>query len=378
MEQRADHGVGMPRVRPTLGSPVRLSVIDQSPVSAGSTAADALQNTIDLARRTDMLGYERYWIAEHHATPGFASPAPEVLLARVAAETSGIRIGSGGVLLSHYSPLKVAEGFRVLHALYPGRIDLGIGRAPGSAPLEAYALRRDRSRGEWVDDFPEQLVELLAFLRRGFPPAHPFARILVTPDMPEGPDVWLLGSSPWSAQAASELGLPYAFAHFINPEPTREALEYYRTHVDPSERRTILALGVICAETQAEAERQAAPVRLRRFLRAQGVEPGVIPTPEEALAQLGPGGDPMPPERGAWPRYLVGNPEHVRDRLGGIAADLAVDELMILTIVHSHQVRVRSYELLAEAFHLAPRSSTSSRGPSAPTAGPDVSCARPS
>jgi luciferase family oxidoreductase group 1 len=345
---------------------MRLSIIDQSPVSSGSTPADALWNTIDLARRADALGYERYWIAEHHATPGFASPAPEVLLARVAAETSGIRVGSGGVLLPHYSPLKVAEVFRVLHALYPGRIDLGIGRAPGSAPLEAYALRRDRSRGEWVDDFPEQLVELLAFLRRGFPPAHPFARILVTPDMPGGPDVWLLGSSPWSARAASELGLPYAFAHFINPEPTREALDYYRAHVDPGKRRTILALGVICAETEDEAKRQAAPVRLRRFLRAQGVEPGAIPTPEEALSQLGPGGDPMPPERGEWPRYIVGGPEQVRERLSHIASGLAVDELMILTIVHNHAARVRSYELLAEAFHLAPRD-----GPAA--ARPDVS-----
>jgi len=180
---------------------MRLSVIDQSPVSSGSTPADALHNTIDLAQHTDALGYTRYWIAEHHATPGFASPAPEVLIARVAAETSAIRVGSGGVLLPHYSPLKVAEVFRVLHALYPGRIDLGIGRAPGSAPLEAYALRRDRGRGEWVDDFPEQLTELLAFLRREFPPAHPFARILVTPDMPGTPDVWLLGSSPWSARA---------------------------------------------------------------------------------------------------------------------------------------------------------------------------------
>jgi luciferase family oxidoreductase group 1 len=342
---------------------MRLSVIDQSPVSSGSTPADALRNTIDLARRTDALGYERYWIAEHHATPGFASPAPEVLIACVAAETSGIRVGSGGVLLPHYSPLKVAEVFRVLHALYPGRIDLGIGRAPGSAPLEAYALRRDRGRGEWVDDFPEQLVELLAFLRREFPPAHPFARILVTPDMPGAPDVWLLGSSPWSARAASELGLPYAFAHFINPEPTREALEYYRSHAGEGKRRTILALGAICADTQAEADRQAAPVRLRRYLRAQGVEPGEIPTPEEALAQLGPGGDPLPPERAEWPRYIAGTPDHVRDRLTGIAAALGVDELMILTIVHDHRARVRSYELLAEAFRLTPRGGASAGDP---------------
>ena len=334
---------------------MRLSIIDQSPVSSGSTPADALHNTIDLARRADALGYERYWIAEHHATPGFASPAPEVLIARVAAETTDIRIGSGGVLLPHYSPLKVAEVFRVLHALYPGRIDLGIGRAPGSTPLEAYALRRDRSRREWVDDFPEQLLELLAFLRHRFPPAHPFNRILVTPEMPGAPDVWLLGSSMWSARAASEIGLPYAFAHFINPEPTREALKHYRAHVDGGARRTILALGAICADTEAEAVRQASAVRLRRYLRAQGVEPGAIPSPEEALAQLGPDPDPMPPEHSEWPRYIVGAPEQVRDRLTAIAAALAVDELMILTIVHDHRARARSYELLAQALGLTPR-----------------------
>jgi len=342
---------------------MRLSIIDQSPVSSGSTPADALRNTIDLAKRADALGYTRYWIAEHHATPGFASPAPEVLIARVAAETSGIRVGSGGVLLPHYSPLKIAEVFRVLHALSPGRIDLGIGRAPGSAPLEAYALRRDRSRQEWVDDFPDQLLELLTFLRREFPPAHPFGRILVTPDMPGGPDVWLLGSSMWSAKAAAEIGLPYAFAHFINPEPTREALEYYRARVHEKVRRTILALGVICAETEAEAVRQASAIRLRRYLRAQGVEPGTIPTPEEALAQLGPGPDPMPPERSEWPRYVVGSPAQVREQLTAIADALAVDELMILTIVHDHRARVRSYELLAEAFSLSPRG-----GPAAPPA----------
>lgn len=363
LETPRHQDTGIPWWHTSLRSPVRLSIIDQSPVPSGSTPAEALRNTIDLARRADALGYARYWIAEHHATPGFASPAPEVLIARVAAETSGIRVGSGGVLLPHYSPLKVTEAFRVLHALYPGRIDLGIGRAPGSAPLEAYALRRDRDsvyaerggRREWVDDFPEQLVELLAFLRRGFPAGHPFARILVTPDMPGGPEVWLLGSSPWSAHAAAELSLPYAFAHFINPEPTREAIEYYRTHAAEGTRRTILAVGAVCAATEAEATRLAASVRLRRLLRAQGVAPGAIPTPEEALAQLGSGPDPMPPERGEWPRYVVGAPDQVHGWLTRIAADLAVDELMILTITHDHGARVRSYELLAEAFHLAPR-----------------------
>src|SRR5271154_5143426 len=175
---------------------MKLSIIDQCPVPAGFTTADAFRNTIDLARLAERLGYERYWIAEHHATGAFASPAPEVLIARVGAETSGIRVGSGGIMLPHYSPLKVAETFRVLHALYPGRIDLGIGRAPGSTPLEAYALLRDRQR-QMPDDFPDQLVELLAFLHGTFPADHPFRQILVTPQMPGAPPVWLLGSSAW-------------------------------------------------------------------------------------------------------------------------------------------------------------------------------------
>src|SRR5437899_3709556 len=175
--------------------PLRLSVVDQSPVSAGSTASGALHNTIDLARLTERLGYTRYWIAEHHAMQSLASPAPEVLIARVAAETSSMRVGSGGVLLPHYSPLKVAETFRMLHALYPGRIDLGVGRAPGGSPLETYALQRYRGQQLSSDDFPQQMLELLAFLNRDFPAKHPFSRLTVSPDMPGCPEIWLLGSS---------------------------------------------------------------------------------------------------------------------------------------------------------------------------------------
>jgi len=335
---------------------VKLSVVDQSPVPAGATPADALRNTIELARLADRLGYERYWIAEHHATGGFASPAPEILIARVGAETSGIRVGSGGVLLPYYSPLKVAETFRVLHALYPGRIDLGIGRAPGSGPLEAYALRRDRDHPSQADDFPEQLVELLAFLHHRFPRDHPFSKIEVSPEMPGAPDVWLLGSSPWSASAAAELGLPYAFAHFINPEPTRAALEHYRAHVagGPASARTILALGAICADTEAEAQRLAASLRLRRLLRQQG-DRGPIPTPEEALAKLGRLPDLEPPDAGEWPRVVIGAPEQVYATLTAIATELHVEELMVVTVVHDHQARLRSHRLLADVFGLSPR-----------------------
>ncbi|HEX3409311.1 MAG TPA: LLM class flavin-dependent oxidoreductase [Candidatus Binataceae bacterium] len=336
---------------------MKLSVVDQSPVPAGYTPADALRNTIELARLADRLGYHRYWIAEHHAIPALASPAPEVMIDRVAAETSTIRVGSGAVLLPHYSPLKVVETFRVLHALYPGRIDLGVGRAPGGTPLDSYALRRERDRQPPGDDFPKLLLELLAFLHGGFPPDHPFHRIAVSPAMPGAPDVWLLGSSLWSASAAAQLGLPYAFAHFIDQLPTRPALEHYRSHFIPSngsEPQTILALGVICAETDEEAQRLASSARLFRQRIRQG-DVRQIPTPEEALAELGPGSHERIREDGEFPRYVIGGPERVRSQLIDMASQLGVGELMVVTIVHDHQARLRSHELLASAFQLQSR-----------------------
>jgi luciferase family oxidoreductase group 1 len=337
---------------------VKLSIIDQCPVPAGFTTADALHNTIELARLAERLGYERYWIAEHHATGAFASP--EVMIARVAAETSHIRVGSGGVMLPHYSPMKVAETFRVLHALYPGRIDLGIGRAPGGSPLDSFALRRDRSAQPPEDDFPRQLLELIAFLHRGFRPEHAFSRIELSPAMPGSPDVWLLGSSMWSAAAAAQLGLPYAFAHFIDPTHTRAAIEHYRSHFIRSNELSapvaILGIGAICAESDAEAERMASSVRA--FVRhARQGDRGPIPTPDDALAELGSGPVPedvMMRETGEWPRAIIGTPAHVRDTLIDIASVLHLDELMLVTVVHDHRARMRSYELLAEAFSLKP------------------------
>src|SRR5579871_3232109 len=290
---------------------IKLSVLDQSPVSEGFTPADALQNTVELARLADQLGYERYWIAEHHAIVTLASPAPEILIARIGAETSGIRVGSGGVLLPHYSPLKVAETFLMLHAMYPGRIDLGIGRAPGGSGLEAFALRRDRSDRAQNDDFGEQLLELLAFLHHSFPSEHPFARIKVSPDMLGAPQVWLLGSSMWSSSAAAKLGLPYAFAHFITTEDTPNALENYRANFQPSKElskpKTIIALGVVCADTEAEAKRLYTSTQLHiRRIRVQGKRLP-IPTPEQAVAELGSLAteiDPVVRGGGEWPRYV--------------------------------------------------------------------------
>ena len=346
---------------------IKLSVLDQSPVSEGHTPADALRHTIELARLADTLGYERYWIAEHHAIVTLASPTPEILIARIGAETSGIRIGSGGVLLPHYSPLKVVETFRMLHALYSGRIDLGIGRAPGGGGLEAFALRRDRSDRVQNDDFEAQLVELLAFLHHEFPSEHPFARIKVSPETPGAPEVWLLGSSSWSAAAAANLGLPYAFAHFITPEATSAALEFYYSNFQRSKHlaqpRAIVALGVICADTETEAKRLYTSTQLHiRRIRLQGKRLPV-PTPEHAIAELGDlafGEDAVVRGSGEWPRYVVGAPEQVRDQLERMASSLRVEEMMIIAVLHDYQARLRSYQLVAEALNVPGRISNGS------------------
>ena len=335
---------------------MKLSVLDQSPIPAGFTGADALQNTIDLARYTESLGFNRYWIAEHHATASLASPAPEIMIARVAAETSTIRVGSGAVLLPHYSALKVVETFRVLHALYPGRIDLGLGRAPGGSRLDAYALQRDRAQ-ESIDrdDFGHQLVELLTFFRNDYPEDHVFSRIRVSPDMPGYPEVWLLGSSGWSADAAAFLGLPYGAAHFINPQTTRAAIEHYRENYKPSpewpEPRVLIAAGAIVADTAEEAEFLHSSQRLRRLLRDLG-ETGPVPAPEEATKRLAELDPPAVTDRSEWPRMLVGDVAGVKAQLDEMSRELDVDELMLVTVVHSHEARKRSYELLAKAYGL--------------------------
>jgi luciferase family oxidoreductase group 1 len=358
---------------------LRLSVLDQSPVPDGSAPAQALANSLDLARHVDRLGYTRLWYSEHHAMDLLACTAPEILIARAAAETTHIRVGSGGIMLPHYSPLKIAEVFRTLHAMFPNRIDLGIGRAPGGGQLEAYALRRNRDAAQ-KDDFPQQLAELRAFLHperwaeysargpeleaaRG---PHPFAKIRVSPDAPGAPDLWLLGSSMWSAVTAAQQGLPYAFAHFFSPIQTREAIEYYQRNFQPSPDRahpeSTLAIGVICAETQQEADHLHASVRLlQRRIRMDDRRP--VATPEDALRELE--AKPTAPNAFApftagsldqpeseFPRYIVGTPEKVRTGLLHIATELNLNELIINTITHDHQARKRSYALLAEALQL--------------------------
>jgi len=326
--------------------PFVLSVLDQSPVSEGSTGADALRNSIDLARHAETLGYERYWIAEHHGTPMLASAAPEILIAEVAAATSRIRVGSGGVMLPHYSPLKVAEVFSMIAALHPGRIDLGIGRAPGTDPHTMFALQRDRRQAA-PDDFPEQLAELLGLLEDDLPPDHPFARLTALPGGPERPEVWLLGSSPQSAIWAAELGLPYSFADFINPRGA-ELAHLYRERFETAARRdtpwVAAAVSTICAETDEEAQQLAASARMAIALLHSG---RLIPVPpvEKALAFFAEH-DVPPTGR----RAVVGSPETVRSELERVARAYGADELMLVTITHDHDARRRSYELVAGAF----------------------------
>jgi luciferase family oxidoreductase group 1 len=304
-------------------------------------------------------------MSEHHAMDTLACTAPEVMLARIGAETHSIRIGSGGIMLPHYSPLKVAECFRTLHALYPGRVDLGIGRAPGGGPIESQALRRDRTSLQ-LDDFGEQLPELLALLDGTLPPSHPFSRITVSPAMPGAPDVWLLGSSLWSSSAAAQLGLPYAFAHFFSPIHTRQAIEAYQRHFLPGTHRrrpeAMAAVGVLCASTTQEAEYLHASVRLlQRRIRQGDRRP--IPTPQDALRELG-DARPSASEEGEWPRYFVGDPQKVHRELTQMAAELRIEELVIVTITHSQQARLDSYSLLAGAFS-TPASSGPGQVPSA-------------
>ncbi len=332
---------------------LRLSVLDQSPVAAGSTPGEALQRSIELARLVDGQGYSRFWMSEHHAMELLACTAPEIMLARIGAETRRIRIGSGGIMLPHYTPLKVAETFRTLHALYPGRVDLGIGRAPGGGPIEAMALKRER-RTPMQDDFPDQLSELLAFLGHGFPAGHPFAKVTVAPAMPGGPKVWLLGSSMWSAATAAEYGLPYTFAHFFSAGNTRYAIEEYQRSFRPSAHReqpeAMAAVGVICAETREEAQYLHASVRLLQRRIRMGDRSPVAP-PEEALQELRLLGD-AGHEDGEWPRYFVGTPETVRTELEAMARALEIGELVVNTITWDHAARLRSYELLACVFGL--------------------------
>jgi luciferase family oxidoreductase group 1 len=346
-----------PKVERPSSSPVdfRLSVLDQSPISRGSSGAQALANTLELARLADRLGYHRYWVAEHHGGPMLAGPSPEALIGPIASVTSRIRVGSGGVMLPHYSPLKVAESFSVLAGLFPERIDLGIGRAAGTDPITTFALQRDRRQAA-PDDFPQQLEELLGYLDDRLPPDHPFARLAQSlPGRPQRPQPWLLGSSPQSALWAAELGLPYAFADFINPKGAEIAALYrerFAEHEHVGRKpQTAVAVWVICAEDDEQARLLAASGRMTFTLLRRG-ELIAVPPPEEALAFLerdARGGSQPRSER----RAVLGSPATVRAELEQVVASYGAEEAIVVSITYSHEARMRSYELLGEVCGIA-------------------------
>ncbi len=337
----------------SLSRPLPLSVLDLVPVVSGSTPVQAVRNTLDLARQTEQLSYARYWIAEHHGMPGIASSATSILIGQVGAATTSIRVGSGGIMLPNHAPLVIAEQFGTLGALFPGRVDLGIGRAPGTDPATAHALRRSSGQLS-ADDFPEQLAELVAFLGNSFPPNHPLRMVTAVPHSGI-PPVWLLGSSGYSAQLAGYLGLPFAFAHHFSSINTLPALELYRSTFRPSPGRdrpyAMVAAAVVCADTDETAQWLAGPTRLA-MLRMRSGRPEVFPTPEEASAY------PWTPAEqaaadNATASHIVGSPDTVRASLDALIDTTNADEIMIVTNVHPHAARIRSYELIAEFAELA-------------------------
>lgn len=337
---------------------MKLSIVDLSHVPTGGTAVDAMRNSTELAQMAERLGYHRYWVAEHHANGNqTASSNPEILIARIAALTSHIRVGSGTVLLNHYSPFKVAETFKLLHAMTPGRIDLGLGRA-NSGPMVDLALQRDRSRVFQADDYPQQILEVLAWLDSSFPEGHPFGEVKVMDSVPGNPEPWLLGSSPNSARLAGQLGMRYCFAGFINPGAAKVAAENYRasftpgdTTIGPQEPYFSLGINAVIAEMEDEANRLRSTVEVyykRLFAGAFSRDP--LPLPEEAIAELGGVPDSVVVRPGSWPARISGTPEQMGEMLTTIASDVQADEVIIQDQIARHEDRVRSYELLAGVF----------------------------
>jgi luciferase family oxidoreductase group 1 len=328
---------------------IPLSVLDLSPIVAGAKDSQALLNTLDLAKAAERLGYSRYWLAEHHNIPSVASTAPEIMIGHVASVTERIRVGAGGIMLPNHAPLRIAEEFRVLEALHPGRIDLGLGRAPGSDQATAFALRRSKER-LLVDDFPELLGELITYLAAS--DHNSPNSIQAIPRDVAMPPIWILGSTDDGARIAAALGVGFAFAHHINPSMAEYATQVYRDQFTASRwletPRIILALSAVCAESKNVAERLASSLELA-WVRLRSGKPTPFPSPEEALAyqynewetQLA---------QAARTHFAAGTPTELRTYLLELAVRCRADELMIMTVAHEHAARVRSYELLADVF----------------------------
>jgi luciferase family oxidoreductase group 1 len=328
-----------------------LSVLDLSPVAEGMPPAQALHNTLDLARLADQLGFTRYWVAEHHNMPSIASSAPEIMIGQIAATTTRMRVGSGGVMLPNHAPLMVAERFKVLEALYPGRIDLGLGRAPGTDPATSYALRRRQGISE-EDDFLDRFNELMLLESRGFPTGHPFHNVRAMPADVPLPPIYLLGSSDYSAQLAGHIGAVFAFAHHFANFDAAEAMRLYRNSLKPSPSHArpyaILATHVVCAETDEEADRLARTVDLDIVRRGKG-EYLPLASPETSAAY-----DYTPVDKARIAqnraRLSVGSPTTVHAKLMPLIEATQAQELMVTTMIYDHVARKRSYELLAQAL----------------------------
>src|SRR5215469_13888419 len=333
---------------------IPLSVLDLSVVTTATKPAAALRNSIDLACHVDGLGYIRYWLAEHHNLASVASPAPDVMIGQIAAATKNLRVGSGGVMLPNHAPLVVAERFKMLEALFPGRIDLGLGRAPGTDGATAYALRSRLDRREG-DDFLERLHELVLWETRDFPPGHPYNNVVAMPDDTPLPPIWLLGSSDYSSELAAQVGMGFAFAHHFASHDAVDAMVNYRKHFKPSGFRAtphaILAVAVVAAETDAEAERLASSMDLNRLRRDRG-QYLPLPSPEEALAYPYTAAERAHVARNR-SRLFVGSPSTVMQKLQPMIDVSKPDELMVITAVFDHEARKKSYSLLADAFGLA-------------------------
>ena len=332
-----------------------LSVLDLSPVTTATPGAMALHNSLDLARLADRLGYTRYWVAEHHNLPAIASSAPDIMIGQIAAATTRMRVGSGGVMLPNHAPLVVAERFKVLEGLFPGRIDLGLGRAPGTDPVTSYALRR-RQDNPAADDFLERFQELILLEQQGFPEGHPFRNVRAMPSDVALPPIYLLGSSGYSAELAAQVGAGFSFAHHFSDFDPVAPMTGYRKHFKPSPQlakpHAILAVQAICADTDAQASRLATTVDLN-FARRRKGEFQPLSSPEEAASYEY---SPIDRERVAYnrARMIVGSKATIVGHLQPLIEATQADEVMITSMIYDHAARKRSYELLAEAFELAP------------------------
>jgi luciferase family oxidoreductase group 1 len=325
---------------------VPLSVLDLVPIGSGGTAAAALRHSVDLARRAEQLGYVRYWFAEHHGMPGIASSTPEILIEHIASATSRIRVGSGGIMLPNHAPLRIAEAFHTLETLHPGRIDFGVGRAPGTDPVTSRAMHPFDA-----EHFPQQLREVLGLSGSTLPAEHPFRTVRVIPSGVRFPPVWILGSSGASAGLAGSLGVGYAFARHFSPAPPEPAVHAYLESFTPSEAfpepHVILGVSVVCADTAERAEYLAGSTDLV-WVRYQRGEFGLLPSPDEAAAYHWSDYE-RTVARAGRSRHFIGTPDEVMAQIDELVRTTSASEVMVTTMIHDHQERVRSYELLAAA-----------------------------